>query len=130
MKKPPQSDSDNSTICMAQPYRFSSVIRRSIWVSNAYSHFIIYHLTARYDCSAVERGVKVYGPAIPYFFGYKKELLSFLNDPKNLDPSYKTDLDLCYCLRRVKLVYLAKFHRTDLVSCSHSRERKLGLIAE
>ena len=30
----------------------------------------------------------------PYFIGYKMELFSFQNNPKNLDPSYKVDLDL------------------------------------
>ena len=41
---------------------------------------------------------------IPYFFGYKKEFFSFQNNPKDLDPSCKTDLDLWDCLGRVKLV--------------------------
>ena len=41
---------------------------------------------------------------IPYFFGYKTEFFSFQNNPKDLDPSYKTDLDLWDCLGRVKLV--------------------------
>ena len=36
--------------------------------------------------------VGVYG--IPYFFGYKTEFFSFQNNPKDLDPSCKTDLDL------------------------------------
>ena len=31
-------------------------------------------------------------------------LVSFHNNPKNLDPSYKMDLDLWDCLARVKLV--------------------------
>ena len=31
---------------------------------------------------------------IPYFFCYKTEFYSFQNKPKNLDPSYKMDLDL------------------------------------
>ena len=58
---------------------------------------------------------------ILYFSGYNP-ILPFLNYPKNLDLSYKTDLDLWDCLGRVKLI--AKFHRTDLVICSHSREEK------
>ena len=41
---------------------------------------------------------------LPYFFGYKAEFLSFQNNPKNLDLSYKTDLDIWDCLGRVKLV--------------------------
>ena len=32
-----------------------------------------------------------------YFFGYKMEFFSFQNNPKDLDPSYKTDLDLWDC---------------------------------
>ena len=41
---------------------------------------------------------------IPYFFAYKTVFFSFQNNPKNLDPSYKTDLDLWDCLGRVKPV--------------------------
>ena len=48
--------------------------------------------------------------------GYKTELFSFRNNSKNLDPSYKMDLDLWDSLGRVKLVFTAKFHWTDLVS--------------
>ena len=31
---------------------------------------------------------------LPYFFSYKTEFFSLQNNPKNLDPSYKMDLDL------------------------------------
>ena len=41
---------------------------------------------------------------ILYFFGYKTEFFSFQNNPKDLDLSYKTDLDLWDCLGRVKFV--------------------------
>ena len=34
----------------------------------------------------------------------KRGFFSFQNNPKDLDPSYKTDLDLLDCLGRVKLV--------------------------
>ena len=43
---------------------------------------------------------------LPYFFGYKTGVFSFQNNPKDLDPSFKTDLDLWDCLGRVKLVIL------------------------
>ena len=33
----------------------------------------------------------------------RRSLFSFQNNPKGLDPSYKTDLDLSECLGRVKL---------------------------
>ena len=46
---------------------------------------------------------------IPYFFGYKTEFFSFQNNPKDLDPSCKTDLDLWDCLVGVKLVLLQNF---------------------
>ena len=39
-----------------------------------------------------------------YFFGYKLELSFFQKNPKSLNLSYKTDLDLCDCLGMVKLV--------------------------
>ena len=43
--------------------------------------------------------------ALPYFFAYKTVVFfPFQNNPKNLDPSYKMDLDLWDCLGRVKLV--------------------------
>ena len=42
---------------------------------------------------------------IRYFFGYKTEcFFSFQDNPKDLDPSCKMDLDLWACLGRVKLV--------------------------
>ena len=48
----------------------------------------------------------------------------FQNNPKNLDPSFKMDLDLWDCLGWSKTCIIAKFHRTDLVIFSHSREGK------
>ena len=35
-----------------------------------------------------------------YFFGYKTEFFFFQNNPKDLDPSCKMDLDLLDCLER------------------------------
>ena len=52
---------------------------------------------------------------VPYFFDYKTEFFSFQNNPKDLDPSSKTDLDLWDCLGRAKIGIIAKLHRTDLV---------------
>ena len=46
---------------------------------------------------------------LPYFFGYKTEIFSFQNNPKDLDPSCMMDLDLWDCLGRVKLVLLQNF---------------------
>ena len=39
----------------------------------------------------------------------RQRFFSLQNDPKNLDPSSKTDLDLWDCLGRVKLVLLQNF---------------------
>ena len=44
-----------------------------------------------------------------YFFSYKTEIFFLQNNPKDLDPSYKTDLDLWDCLGRVKLVLQQNF---------------------
>ena len=54
--------------------------------------------------------------------GYRMEFVSFQSNPKNLDPSYKMDLDLWDCLGRVKLI--TKFHWTDIhvVTCNHYRD--------
>ena len=52
---------------------------------------------------------------ILYFFDYKMEFFSFLNNPTDLDPSCKMDLDLWDCLGRVNIGIIATFHRTDLV---------------
>ena len=35
-----------------------------------------------------------------------RQSFSFQNNPKNLDPSYKMDLDLWDCLGRLKLDYI------------------------
>ena len=52
---------------------------------------------------------------------------SFKNNPKNLDLSYKMDLDLRdspALFRKGETSIIAKFCGTDLVTCSHSRKRK------
>ena len=64
---------------------------------------------------------------VPYFFSYKTEFFPFQNNPKNLDLSYKTDLDLCDCLGRVKPILQLNFinnpknldlsYKTDLDLC-------------
>ena len=48
-------------------------------------------------------------PCIPYFFSYKTEICSSQNNHKNLDLSYKMDLDLWDGLGRVKLVLKQNF---------------------
>ena len=58
------------------------------------------------------------------------EFFSIQNNAKDLDPSYKMDLDLCDCQGRVKTLIIAKYHKTDVVICSHSIEGKPRLIAE
>ena len=46
----------------------------------------------------------VHGWSILYFFDYKMEFFSFKNNPKNLDLSYKLDLDPWDCLGRVQFI--------------------------
>ena len=55
------------------------------------------------------------------------ELFSFQNNPKNLDLSYKMNLDLKDCLGCVGRVshIIAKFLISDFVIYRHSREGKL-----
>ena len=43
------------------------------------------------------KAVKAQIGQVPYFFGYKTEFFSIQNNPKDLDPSYKMDLDFCNC---------------------------------
>ena len=45
----------------------------------------------------------------PYFFSYKTVSFFFENNPKNVDPSYKIDLDFWDCFERVKLVLQQNF---------------------
>ena len=47
---------------------------------------------------------------LPYFFSCKTEVYMFQNNPKDLDPSCKTDLDPCDCLGRVKKVKIKVSH--------------------
>ena len=53
-----------------------------------------------------------------YFFGYKTKFFSFLNTPKNLDPSYDGSRSLGL-FRKGKTLIIAKFHGSDLVICIH-----------
>ena len=63
-----------------------------------------------------------------YFFSYKTEFFSFQKNPKSLDLSYTMDLNLWDFFRKSKTHIIANFHRTDLVTWSHSKERKPHLI--
>ena len=51
-------------------------------------------------------------------------VFSFQNNPKDLDPSCKMDLDLWDCLGMGKIGIIARFHRTDIVIWSHFRGTK------
>ena len=62
------------------------------------------------------------------FLRLKDGFFPFQNSPKNLDLSYKMDLDLWDCLGRVKLT--AKFHKTDLGILIILEKGKSRLIAE
>ena len=47
-----------------------------------------------------------------YFFGYKLEVFPFQNNPKNLDPSYKMDLEFWDCFGRTKTHLITEIHKT------------------
>ena len=65
-------------------------------------------LSLNYPCYPFLSGALATGSAViaqqalnkylPYFFDYKMEFFLLQNIPKNLDPFYKTDLDLWDCL--------------------------------
>ena len=48
---------------------------------------------------------------ILYFFGYKMGFFSFPNNPKNLDLSYKANIDLLRLFRKGETCIIVKFHR-------------------
>ena len=60
---------------------------------------------------------------VAYHISSVIRVFSFQNSPKDQDLSYKMDLDL-WDFRKGKTCIIAKFHKTDLVTCSHSRERR------
>ena len=70
--------------------------------------------------SALRLSAKVYY----HISSVKDRVFPFQNNPKHLDLSYKTDLDLWDCFGRKKLVLQQnfKFRRTDLIIYSLSRE--------
>ena len=57
----------------------------------------------------------------PYFSGYKTVFFPFQNNPKYLDPSYKTDLDIWDCFGKGKTDLKAKLHKINLDVWGHSR---------
>ena len=58
----------------------------------------------RFIFTSISESSGLSGP-VPCFFGYKTEFFPFQDSPKNLNPSYKMDLDLRDCLGRVKFVF-------------------------
>ena len=64
---------------------------------------IINHITCtwpkewRKEPRMPEKQITIAITQVPYFFSYKREFISFLNNHKDLDLSYKTDLDLRDC---------------------------------
>ena len=61
---------------------------------------------------------------VPYFFGYKMEFFPFQNNPKNSRFVLKDGSRSSGLFGKGKTCIIAKFQRTDLVICSHSREGK------
>ena len=72
--------------------------------------------------SGYPQSVSIHSKAYHIFSETRWSFFPFQNNPKNLDLSYKTDLDLWYCLGRIKLI-IAKFHRAAVV-IYHFREGK------
>ena len=68
---------------------------------NGYNSLISALFTKENDVCAI---VRFFG-LLPYFCGYIVDLFCLQTNPKNLDPFYKTDLDLWDFLGRVTLIY-------------------------
>ena len=49
--------------------------------------------------------------SVLYFFSYKTEFFPFRKNPKDLDPSYKMDLDLWGCFEREKNILSLNYTR-------------------
>ena len=61
-----------------------------------------------------------------YFFDYKAEFFPFRNNQESRSVLY--DRSRSFGLfRKDKTCIIAKFRKTDLVTCSHSRKRKTPL---
>ena len=85
------------------------------------------------NISILEYCVKAF--QLLYFFSYKTEFSFFQNNPKNLDPSYKMDLDkmnlyLWNCLGRVNLVLYQNFIEMIQLFVVIQERGKPCLIAE
>ena len=69
----------------------------------ALHHFQQYFTHIRMEDSDYEKLCAV-KHRLSYFFSYMTDFFPFQNNPKNLDPSCKMDLDFWDCLGRTKLV--------------------------
>ena len=58
------------------------------------------------------------------------EFFSFQNNSKDLEPSYKTDLELWYFLGMGKIGIIARFHRTVTIATTGIPTIVLGTLAE
>ena len=63
---------------------------------------------------------------MPYFFACKTGVFSFQNNPKNLDLSYKTDLDLWDCLGRVTQRLGSQVYACELLTAVREKNAGLG----
>ena len=52
----------------------------------------------------------------------RRRIFSLPKQPKDLDPSYKTDLDFLDCFRRQTSHLIAYLYKTDLDIRGHSRD--------
>ena len=78
----------------------SSVAERAREINHSF--FVFFFHTTLYDI--MSSGVTAPDEEVAYFFSYQTVFFPFQDNFKNLDPSYKMDLDLWDCLGRVKLV--------------------------
>ena len=65
---------------------------------------------------------------LPYFFSYKTRNFPLQNNPKNLDLSYKTDLDFWDCFWKGNTHLLAAFHEAGLDIWGHLSEMETQFL--
>ena len=85
---------DSSGMVMQRPWKEVESSTKSVFCGNRYICIV----------SCAQNKTCLYNFSVCYQFLIRWRFFSFQNNSKNLDPSYRTDLDLWDCLGRVKFI--------------------------
>ena len=85
-------------------YIFYLFVNCTLWSVKGRQGISEYYINLSQYSLEEKRGGNIFYLPVPYLFDNKLGVFSFQINPKYLDLSYKTDLDLWDCLERVKLV--------------------------